>query len=94
MDIWRGHIVSGTRIFSQFLHFDDLQPFTYLWQKFQVSGLWCENSIILVRIFEEVRLVLELEFLISFCILIIFNHLLTYHENFKFGAHDMKIGLF
>ena len=44
--------------------------------------------------FEGVRLVLGLEFLVSFCILMIFNHLLTYHENSKSETHYMKIGLF
>ena len=44
-NIWRGQICFETQIFGQFLHFDDLQPFTY-------------------------------------------------DENFKSGAHDLKIELF
>ena len=57
-------------------------------------GSWRENAIILVRIFEEVRLVLKLEFLISFCILMIYKYLPTYDENFESGTHEVKIGLF
>ena len=42
-NIWRGHIGLRTPIFGQFLHFDDLQAFTYLWQKFPAWGSWHEN---------------------------------------------------
>ena len=94
-DIWRGQdLCPGTRIFSQFLHFHDLQLFTYLWKKIQVWSSWSENLIILVRMFEEVRLVLELEFLVSFCILMIYKYLPSYDENFESGVHEVKIGLF
>ena len=47
--------------------------------------------ITLIRIFERVRLVSELKFLVSFCILIILNHLLTYYENFKSEAHYILV---
>lgn len=39
----------------------------------------------------EVRLVLGSEFLVSFCIFMIFDHFLTYDKNS--GAHDMDIRL-
>ena len=42
-NIWKGQIGLGTLIFGQFLHFNDLQPFTYLWQKFSAWGSWQEN---------------------------------------------------
>ena len=34
-DIGGGQVGPGTQIFGQFLHFDDLQPFIYLWQNFE-----------------------------------------------------------
>ena len=82
-NIGRVQIGLRTGIFGQFLDFDDLQAFAYSWQKFRVWGSWCGNWTIFVRIFEGVKLVLELEFFVSFCILIIFNHLLTYHRKFQ-----------
>ena len=44
--------------------------------------------------FEGVKLVLELQFLIRFCSLVIYKHLLTFEKNFQLEAHDMKIDLF
>ena len=93
-NIWRGQIGLGTRIFDQFWHFDNLQPFTYLSQKFEVWGSWYENWSLLARLFEGVTLVLEPQFLVSFCILMIYKHLLTCDKNFQLEAHDMKIDLF
>ena len=46
------------------------------------------------RLFEGVRLVLEPQFLVSFCILMIYKHLLICGKNFQLEAHDMKIDLF
>ena len=40
------------------------------------------------------KLALEIEFLHSFWILMIFNYLLTYDKNFKSEAHIMKFDLF
>ena len=48
----------------------------------------------LVRRFEGIRYVLELELLVRFCILMIYKHLPTYNENFESRAHNVKIGLF
>ena len=92
--IQRDQTGPGTRIFGQFLHFDDLKPITYLSENFQVWGSLYENWSILVRIFEGVRLALEPQFLVSFCILMIYKHLLTYDKNFQLEGHDMKIDLF
>ena len=85
---------SWSLVIGHLLHFDDLQPCTYLSQKFHVWSSLYENWNILLRIFERVRLVLKLEFLVGFCIVTILNHLLTYHENVKSEVHYMKIGLF
>ena len=93
-NIWRGQIGLRTRIFGQFLNFDDLQAFAYLWRKFWVWGSWSENWTIFVRIFEGVRLVLELECLVSFYILMIYKHLLTCDKKFQLETHNMKIDLF
>ena len=39
-------------------------------------------------------MVLEPEFLVSFCILMIYKHLLTCDKNFQLEDHDVKIDLF
>ena len=93
-NIWRSQIGLRTRIFGYFLHFDNVKPFTYLSRKFQVWGSLYETLSILARIFEEVRLVLEPQFLVSFFILMICKYLLTCDKNFQPEAHDMKIDLF
>ena len=93
-NVRRGQIVLETKIFGKILHFNVLPPFSHLWQKFPVWGSRYENWSILARMFEGARLFLELEFLVSFCILMIYNHLLTCNKNFQHEAHDMKIDLF
>ena len=93
-NIWEGQIGLKTRIFGRLLHCDNLKPFTYLSWKCQVWGALYENWSLLVRIFEGVRLVVKAQFLVSFCSLIIYKHLLTCDINFQLQAHDMKIHLF
>ena len=82
-NIWRSQIGLRTGIFGYFLHFDNVKPFTYLSRKFRVWGSLYENLSILARIFEEVRLVLEPQFLVSFFILMICKYLLTCDKNFQ-----------
>ena len=43
---------------------------------------------------EVKKLVLELQFLISFCILVIYKDFPTYNKNLESGAHDVKIRQF
>ena len=63
---------------------ESIKTIFYLkWRKFRIWDSWSENWTIFVRIFEGVILVLELKFLVSFCTLIIFNHLLTNHKKFE-----------
>ena len=65
----------STLIFDQVLQFDDLQPFTYLWKNFAFKFDTLERKIcFLVRRFEGVIQVLELKFLVNFCILMIYNY--------------------
>ena len=42
-NIWRSQTGLRTLIFGQFFYFDNLQAFTYLWQKFPALGSWHEN---------------------------------------------------
>ena len=93
-NIWRSESGLRRRIFGEFLYFKDLQAFSYLSRKFQVWGSLYENWCISVRTFERVRLVLESEFFVSFCILMISKHLLIYHVNLMSEGHFIKISLF
>ena len=73
-----------------------LMTYNYLLvkKKTEVWDSLYENWSNLVRIFEGVRLLLELQFLFRFCILMIYKHLLTCDKNFQLEARDMKIDLF
>ena len=93
-NIWNSQIGLRTKIFGQIFYFNDLEAFTYLSRKLQVWHSLYENWSISVRIFGGDRLVWELEFLFSFCIVRISKDLLTYYENFQCEAHFVKIGLF
>ena len=72
-----------------FFTFMILKPLTYIWQKFQVWGSWYENWSFLVRMFEKVRLVLELEFTLHFDDIQTFTYL---WQNFQAVAYNIKIG--
>ena len=95
-NIWVGQIGLGTLIFGQFLHFDNLQPFTYLWEKFPAWGSWHENwSFSTERVnFEWVKLIQEPEFWVRFCIFLSRKNIPADDKKCEPEAYAMKRNLF